>query len=477
METRAAVVTRLESWRTGLKTINDTAVICALFVSAGVIYSPTVEGFILNLCWCAAHIPDAPDSSPIEALLRYSSCGLVFVIAAVFALPHLACAAIHASIIVDESSGTIIYARNAETRAHPASLTKLMTLFITFQQLKHGRLKLTQELRVSKHAAIQQPTKLWLRPGSTISVRSAILGITTRSANDAAVVLAEGIAGSESLFAKRMTLTAHRLGMEQTRFFNASGLPDRRQWTTAHDMAKLAIALIRDFPGYYRFFSVRKFTFHGHLIYGHDHLLDEYAGADGLKTGYIRASGYNLVTSAVRHNRRLVGVVLGGNTARSRDRLMAVLLNRGFSSLPGVEMADRKTLAAGSAQKAEGLNHENQNTPEVVKADLETSAPEEVENPDGIIEVGGDFSSPSAVRRILSNAIRSAPGLLTSSSEVVVKLRDRHFRARFRRLDQPDAIRACNALHRKGFICRIVRLPGRRHDVARPPLAHATEAD
>jgi len=360
---------------------------------------------------------------------------------------------------VDAGSGGVIYARNAEARAHPASLTKLMTLFITFQQLERGRLKMTQELPVSKHAAAQQPTKLWLRPGTTMSVRSAILGITTRSANDAAVVLAEAIAGSESLFARRMTLTAHRLGMDRTRFYNASGLPDRRQWTTAHDMAKLAIALIRDFPVYYRFFSVRSFRFHGDIIYGHDHLLDEYAGVDGLKTGYIRASGYNLVTSAIRHNRRLVGVVLGGNTARSRDRLMMALLNRGFSSNPTVQMAQSRTPAAGPAQKPDSVAQGHQNTPKVVKADLETSIPEDAETREGVIEIGGDFSNQAAVRRTLSSAIRTAPGVLNSGDELVVKLRGRHFRARFRRLGERDAIQACSALHRKGFRCRIVRLP------------------
>lgn len=450
-------------------------------LSAGVVYSPTVEEFRLNLYRCAPHLPDdAPDGSATQAQNGCSTCGIIFVIAAVFALPHLACAAVHASIIVDESSGTIIYSRNAETRAHPASLTKLMTLFITFQQLKRGRLKLTQELRVSKHAAAQQPTKLWLRPGSTISVRSAILGITTRSANDAAVVLAEGIAGSESLFARRMTLTAHRLGMERTRFYNASGLPDRRQWTTAHDMAKLAIALIRDFPVYYSFFSVRSFKFHNGIIYGHDHLLDEYAGADGLKTGYIRASGYNLVTSAVRHNRRLVGVVLGGNTARSRDRMMMALLNRGFSSRPRVQTAGGRRLAAASVHKGDGVAQDHQDsptTPEIVKADLETSIPPDAENREGVIEIGGDFSNQAAVRRILSSAIRTVPGLLTSGSELVVKLHGRHYRARFRRLRESSAIRACNALHGKGFTCRIVRLPERDNDLARLSGAETKEAE
>ena len=170
-------------------------------------------------------------------------------------------------------------------------------------------------------------------------------------------------------------------------------------------------------------------------------------------------------------------MVLGGNTARSRDRLMAVLLNRGFSSTPGVEMAVSRTPAAGSVPRTEGVNQESLDTPAIVKADLETSAPEEAETPDGMIEIGGDFSNPSTVRRILSSAIRSAPGVLTSGSEVVVKLRGRHYRARFRWLDERDAIRACNALHKKEFVCRIVRLPGGGNDLDRASVAHATEAD
>lgn len=432
----------------------------------------------MSLSPCAPRLRNDPFKCSAEkAQDRFSNGHLLFAIIVVFASPHLVCAAVRASIVLDASSGAIIFARNGEARAHPASLTKLMTLFITFQQLERGQLKLTQELPVSKHAASQQPTKLWLRPGSTISVRSAILGITTKSANDAAVVLAEAIAGSESQFAKRMTLTAHRLGMKKTHFYNASGLPDRRQWTTAHDMANLAIALIRDFPGYYSFFSVRSFRFHGHIVYGHDHLLDEYAGTDGLKTGYIRASGYNLVTSAVRHKRRLVGVVLGGNTARARDRLMMALFNRGFSNKPSIQIADTRTPAAGEPEKAGGIAQERQVTPEIIKADFQTTAPEGAEIQDGVIEIGGAFSNRAAVRRILSSAIRAAPGLLTSDSELVVKLRGGQYRARFRRLGERDANRACHTLLRKGFTCRIVRLPERENDVARVSGTQAPEAD
>lgn len=380
-------------------------------------------------------------------------------IVTVLLTPRVAHAAVHAAIIVDAETGTVLYARNANALAHPASLTKLMTLFITFRQLESKRMKLNEKLHVSSHAAAQQPTKLWLRPGSNISVRAAILGITTRSANDAAVALAEGISGSESRFAERMTRTARKLGMTRTHFFNASGLPNARQWTTAHDMARLAIALIDDFPGYYHFFSVRSFKFHGHTIYGHDHLLDEYPGTDGLKTGYIRSSGYNLVTSAVREHRRLVGVVLGGRTARARDRRMMALLNRGFSKLPSTELATAVAAHTPAAEKTKA-------TPKLVSANVSTADAEAPASQDCVIQIGGTFSSESSVRRVLKSAVATAPSLLSRRGELVVKLRGRHYRARFRQLDAEDAMRACGALHRRGFTCRIIRAPAPANDLA-----------
>ena len=426
----------------------------------------------MNSCRCSLHLPNHPSGySAVKGQIRYSTGGsLFFAVLITMALPRLARAAVHASIIVDARTGAILYAQNPEALAHPASLTKLMTLFITFEQLEQGGLNLDEALHVSTHAAAQQPTKLWLRPGSDISVRAAILGITTRSANDAAVVLAEAIGGSESRFAKRMTRTAHKLGMTRTRFYNASGLPDSRQWTTAHDMARLAIALIDDFPEYYRFFSVRSFKFHGHIVYGHDHVLDEFPGADGLKTGYIRASGYNLVTSAVRGKRRLVGVVLGGRTAVARDHLMIALMNRGFSSIPGVELADRTVPDRDSAQETKG-------TQKLVKADIEVPAGEEADVRDCVIEIGGDFSNQRAVRRVLSSAIRTAPGLLATRSELVVKLRGPHFRARFRGLENRAAMLACHTLQLKGFHCRIVRAPLSTNDLAGVSASTASQVD
>ncbi|MGH7039884.1 MAG: D-alanyl-D-alanine carboxypeptidase family protein, partial [Stellaceae bacterium] len=237
------------------------------------------------------------------------------------------------SIVIDAVTGQILSEDNPDGLTYPASLTKLMTLYLTFQALDSGRLRLDTRLPVSAWAASQSPTKLGLRPGDTVSVRSLILGIVTRSANDAAVVLAEGIGGSEPAFADEMNAAAQRLGMTRTFFRNASGLPNPEQHTTARDIARLALALIRDFPREYGFFDTKEFDFRGTEVVGHDHLLNWYPGADGMKTGFIRASGFNLVTSAVQGGHRLIGVVLGGATWAARDREMAALLDQAFAGL------------------------------------------------------------------------------------------------------------------------------------------------
>lgn len=257
-----------------------------------------------------------------------------------------------ASIVIDADTGEVLSADNADAPAFPASLTKLMTLYLTFQALNDGRLQLEQRLMVSAYAAAQAATRLGLRPGDNVSVREMILGIVTRSANDAAVVLAEAEAGSEPAFAERMTTEAARLGMSRTVFRNASGLPDPRQHSSARDIARLALALYRDFPREYGYFSVREFTFRGREIPGHNHLLEWYDGADGLKTGFIRASGFNLAASAERNDHRLVGVIFGSPTWRLRDRQMGALLDRGFAQLSEPASGGDPVLVEDSTQKA-----------------------------------------------------------------------------------------------------------------------------
>ncbi|GFZ99095.1 peptidase S11 [Elstera cyanobacteriorum] len=236
-----------------------------------------------------------------------------------------------ASLIMDYSTGATLYSQNADEPRHPASLTKMMTLYMTFEALQQGRLSMDQKLLVSQFASEQDPTKLGLRPGATIPVRDAVLGLVTKSANDAAVTLAENLAGSEPAFARQMTQRARRLGMNATLFINASGLPNDAQITTARDMAVLGRALIRDFPDFYQLFSTRAFTYQGRVHPNHNRLMNVYDGMDGIKTGFIRASGFNLVASAKRDGRRLVGAVFGGTSPGQRDQLMAKLLDAGFA--------------------------------------------------------------------------------------------------------------------------------------------------
>ncbi len=249
---------------------------------------------------------------------------------ALLVLPSAASAR-YASIVIDASTGDVLYEVNADTRNYPASLTKMMTLYLAFEALETGRIQRSQKLMVSRHAARMPASKLGLRRGGTITLEHAILALVTKSANDAAVVIAEALAGSETKFARLMTKKAQALGMTRTSFRNASGLHNRRQLSTARDMAKLAQALIRDFPRFYIYFSTKTFRYNGRTYRNHNELLKTYRGTDGVKTGYTRASGYNLAASTIRNGRRLIAVVFGGKSARSRDRHIAGLLDKGFA--------------------------------------------------------------------------------------------------------------------------------------------------
>jgi D-alanyl-D-alanine carboxypeptidase len=246
--------------------------------------------------------------------------------------------AIDASIVVDANSDTVISQENADRLLHPASMSKLMTLYLTFEALEAGRITMQRSFPVSAHAESMSPTKLGLVAGQSIRVEDAILSLVTLSANDAAVVLAEGLGGSEDRFGQLMTRKAHQLGMVNTNFRNSNGLPDPAQISTARDMAILCRALIRRFPQYYHYFSVREFTYNGVMYSNHNHLMSRYEGMDGLKTGLTNASGFNLAASAVRNGRRLIGVVFGGVSAAQRDDYMAEILDQGFQRAGGVAM-------------------------------------------------------------------------------------------------------------------------------------------
>ena len=245
------------------------------------------------------------------------------------------------SIIVDGNSGAVLSSNNPDGIRRPASLTKIMTLYLLFERLDAGKMKLDTEMEVSEFASEQAPTKLGLKPGQTLKVEDAIKGLVTRSANDAAVVIAEAIAGDETEFAKLMTRKARALGMSKTTYRNASGLPNDEQLTTARDQATLGRAIQDRYPRYYRYFATSVFNYRGQSIRNHNRLLGNVEGVDGIKTGYTRASGFNLVSSMRRGNRHLVGVVLGGRSGGSRDATMRNLLAENLE-----KGATKRTVAA-----------------------------------------------------------------------------------------------------------------------------------
>jgi len=236
----------------------------------------------------------------------------------------------YAAIVIDADTGEVLYAKRADSPRYPASITKVMTLYLAYEALAKGELKLTDTVTMSPRAAAQPPSKLGLAAGQTLTVEEAIQALAIKSANDVAVAMAEKIGGTEPRFAALMTLKAQELGMTGTRFVNASGLPDSRQLSSARDIALLSRAVMRDYPQYYGYFSQKSFTWRGQSLRNHNGLLHRMPGVDGIKTGFTNASGYNLAASAVRDGKRLITVVLGGTSTRARDNHVEELLNTGF---------------------------------------------------------------------------------------------------------------------------------------------------
>lgn len=235
------------------------------------------------------------------------------------------------SVMLDAKTGEVMYEENANIKRYPASLTKLMTLYITFNALENNRISLDDELKISYTAANRSPSRLGLTPGKTIKVKDAIMAVIVKSANDCATVLAEHFSKTEAEFAILMTKTAKQLGMNNTVFKNASGLPNSKQKTTAKDMAILGLAIYHHFPQYYEWFSVRSFEYNGNKIYGHNDLLKNFEGTDGLKTGYTAAAGYNIVTSAHRNGNRVIAVTMGHRFQKERDKKIAFMMEKGLS--------------------------------------------------------------------------------------------------------------------------------------------------
>ena len=354
----------------------------------------------------------------------------------------------YSSIVVDAATGNVLSAVNPDVARYPASLTKMMTLYMAFEALRDRRLTLASPVPVSAHAASMSPSKLGLLPGTRLTVEQAILGLVTKSANDAAAALGELLGGDEAQFAQMMTLRARALGMTRTTFRNASGLPDPQQMSTARDLAVLARHLIRDFPDEYHYFSTPAFVFHGRTILNHDHLLQRYPGADGLKTGYIEAAGFNLVTSAVRGDVRLIGVVIGAAHPGERDLHMAALLDRGFEAM-NVPVTGRTELAGHSGG---GLIASAQAA--TIEAAAQAPARDHAAPHAWELETGG-FASEDAAR---------AAGVLVRHGDAaemrVERIGSRHrprFRAVLTGLSQSEARGGCQTLARRHVACTALR--------------------
>ena len=392
-------------------------------------------------------------------------------------------AAKYAAIVIEEDSGRVLFARNADSPRYPASLTKIMTLYLLFEDIAAGHLTLKSRIPVSKVAAGRSPSKLYLKPGQSISAEQAIYALVTKSANDVATAVAEKLGSSERAFAKRMTRKARALGMSRTTFRNASGLPHSKQRSTARDMARLAIAMRRDFPQYFRYFSTKSFNWNGRKFNNHNKLLSKFNGTDGIKTGYINASGFNLVATVTRNNVRLIGVVFGGKTSRSRDAHMMDILERQFTRIKPARASHQlaalpKKLPTSAPTRVsnvpEAIPRSKQitvkrladtivsdNTPEFLDT-ATTAASLKVapdDQPHWSVQIGNFAQRVNAhkaairARRMADEVLGMTPANLTLVTRGEMPL----WRVRFNDLDESQARSACAALFAKGSPCIAVR--------------------
>lgn len=387
-----------------------------------------------------------------------------------------------ASLVLDVQSGQVLAAENADDLNHPASLTKMMTAYLTFEALRRGEIGWETPVPMSKEAARKPPTKLRVKAGDAITVREAVNAMIVHSANDAAAAMAEKLGGSEANFARMMTAKARSLGMNRTVFVNASGLPASAQVTTARDMARLAVALIRDFPSEYRLFSTQSFTFRGRTVRGHNNLMYRYDGMDGIKTGYTNASGFNLVSAVRDGNRRIIGVVLGGRTAKSRDNKMAALLDQhlGRTSSPKVatmvaaakssNTTEVPTLPGVSLSYADEIKRADK-AESAIMAATATAVPQD--RPAAVTEVASAerptgkwqiqiSTTPSAegARRILTEAQSAGGAALTGASpytDVKGTGSATRYRARFGGFATREAAAsACEVLKKHSYECLLL---------------------
>jgi D-alanyl-D-alanine carboxypeptidase len=399
------------------------------------------------------------------------------------------------AIAIDARTGKILYANDADGIRHPASLTKVMTLYLLFEDLKSRTIKLDTNLIISRRASAMAPSKIGMKPGSTISVGNAIKALVTKSANDVAAAIGENLAGSEANFAVRMTKKARDIGMSKTTFKNASGLPNPAQVTTARDMATLSLRIQRDFPEYYPYFRLTSFTYRGQTIRTHNRLLGRFQGTDGIKTGYTAASGFNLTTSAKRGKKRIIGVVLGSSSGSSRNKYMMSMLDKAFP-----KCADGTTIAAlaGSSKgaidplaklktPAKPSAAEGPLETKVLEAKIETLVAETPEEPVKTVNAGAGLPAklPFAVKKAPEEATVATAdptwkiqiGAYPRKEEARLKLQEIRasgysflsgkqaftvevqkgsetiYRAHFSGFTQKTAKAACSKLSKKGLEC------------------------
>ena len=358
---------------------------------------------------------------------------LIFLILIAFSFDLLAK---KAAIIVDFETKEVLFEKNADTKNYPASLSKIMTLYIVFDYINKGKLNYEDEMLVSSTAASRSPSKLYLEEGSSIKVRDAINALIIKSANDVATVVSEKISGSEKDFAKLMTKYARELGMNNTTFKNASGLPNRGQLTTARDISKLSYALIKNFPEEYKLFSQTSFEWNGKVYKTHNKLMLKYDGADGIKTGYIKASGFQLAFSAVRDDKRVIGVYFGGDTGKQRNDRLKFYMDNAFKKLNIENINVKKEKENKNTKKQTSINKENYS-----------------------IVVGTFKYRKNAEKQI--NLIKSKYPITTSSKEskiVFIEVSGKKlYESRFINFSKKDAYQACSRLAKYGRDC-FVRL-------------------
>jgi D-alanyl-D-alanine carboxypeptidase len=380
----------------------------------------------------------------------------------------------HASIVIDAATGEVLHESQADASRYPASLTKMMTLYMLFDAMEQRKLTLDSRMRVSDRAASMPQTNIRLRSGDTISVREAIPALIVRSANDVAAVVAEALGGTEANFGRMMTDKARKLGMHSSTFRNASGLPNDEQKTTARDMVTLSRRLMKDFPQHYHYFSTQSFRYKGITYNSHNRMVRNTQGVDGLKTGYIRTSGFNVATSARRGNRRVIGVVMGGQTAAARDQHMAQLLDRSFTRVPATQLASNighadampavamKVSTLAPVPKPAPLL-EKAPTPVMMQQATQTETRVELQRVALVSNSSWGVQIGSYLTRDRAQAQAQVATRWVSGEVVIneVEISNRKlYRARLLGLQESQARTACQNLSRQGIECVVVRTHG-----------------